>query len=177
VTSRPVAALLLGGFAATVTVAVVTVGPVLGDVHAHRTIGYGQIRYDGAGPERWARRARVARRRVVELRAEVAALHQDLRRERRVVLHDPNVVEAINLACATYPGYCATLWRKARCETGGTFDPHAANSSGASGLFQFMPSTWASTPYGVFSIWSPYANALAAGWMHEHGRGSEWACR
>jgi len=100
-----------------------------------------------------------------------------LKRTRRVLLSKPSVVEAINLACATY-GNCETLWRKANCETGGTFNPLADNpTSDASGLFQFMPSTFASTPYARLSIWSPYANALAAGWMHEHGRGGEWVCR
>jgi hypothetical protein len=176
VTSRPVAVLLLTGFAAAVVVAVVLSSPVFGDSQAHRVTGYGQIRYDGAGPERWADRARAARRRVVELQARIAGLRRDLRRERRVLLHDPNVVEAINLACATY-GWCSTLWRKARCETGGTFDPHVANPSGAAGLFEFMPGTWRSTPYAVFSPYSPYAAALAAGWMHVQGRGSEWSCR
>lgn len=90
---------------------------------------------------------------------------------------DRDVVEAINLACAAY-GDCETLWRRAKCETGGTLNPRSFNrSSGASGLFQFLPSTWATTPYRVFSVWSPYANALAAGWMNTHGRGGEWACR
>jgi hypothetical protein len=92
------------------------------------------------------------------------------------MLQRPSVVEAINLACATY-GWCSTLWRKADCETGGTFSPTAHNPSGASGLFQFLGSTWRSTPYGRFSIWSPYANALAAGWMHANGRSGEWSCR
>jgi SLT domain-containing protein len=87
------------------------------------------------------------------------------------------VVAAINLACATY-GHCAELWRKARCETGGTFDPAARNpTSGAEGLFQFLPSTWQTTPYRMFNVLSPYASALAAGWMHANGRGDEWACR
>jgi hypothetical protein len=96
---------------------------------------------------------------------------------RRTLLTSPHVVEAINLACATY-GYCSTLWRKADCETGGTYSPRSLNSSSsASGLFQFLPSTWRTTPYGRFSVFSPYANALAAGWMHVHGRGSEWECR
>lgn len=88
----------------------------------------------------------------------------------------PQVVEAISLACATY-GHCAELWRKARCETGGTFDPHAFNSgSGAAGLFQFLRSTWDSTPYAGFDRGSPYASAMAAGWMHDRSRGGEWAC-
>ena len=87
-----------------------------------------------------------------------------------------SVVSAINLACATY-GHCAELWRKAKCETGGTFDPHAYNPSGASGLFQFIASTWQTTPYRNFSRTDPYASALAAGWMHSVGRGGEWSCR
>jgi SLT domain-containing protein len=96
---------------------------------------------------------------------------------RHTLLTSPHVVEAINLACATY-GNCSTLWRKADCETGGTYSPRSLNaSSSASGLFQFLPSTWRTTPYGRFSVFSPYANALAAGWMHARGRGGEWECR
>lgn len=100
-----------------------------------------------------------------------------IRRLKRVLATNGSVREAIGLACTAY-GHCADLWRKARCETGGTFSARAYNpGSQASGLFQFLPSTWASTPYGRFSVWSAYANALAAGWMHAHGRGGEWACR
>jgi hypothetical protein len=87
-----------------------------------------------------------------------------------------DVVQAVNLACATY-GHCADLWRKASCETGGTFSPTARNPSGATGLYQFLPSTWQTTPYSRFPMTSPYASALAAGWMHSVGRGGEWACR
>ena len=109
--------------------------------------------------------------------AEAVALRLELRRQRRILLENPDVVEAINLACATY-GSCETLWRRARCETGGTLSPRSLNgSSGAAGLYQFLESTWATTPYARFSVWSPYANALAAGWMEAHGRGGEWACR
>ena len=137
---------------------------------AHRTIGFGQIAFDFAGPERWASRARRARR-------EVRALRLELRATRRELLSRPSVVEAINLAGATY-GDAPSLWRVSRCETGGTFSPSAYNhSSGASGLFQFLPSTWASTPYARFSVKSAYASALAAGWMRSHGRAGEWVCK
>lgn len=140
------------------------------DAGGHRQIGYGQIRYEGHGPEWWANRSRSWHHRA-------RALHRELVTTRRELRHQPSVVEAINLACATY-GWCSTLWRKAGCETGGTFSPRSLNgSSGAAGLFQFLPSTWRSTPYGGFSVWSPYANAMAAGWMHDHGRGGEWACQ
>jgi hypothetical protein len=92
---------------------------------------------------------------------------------RRTLLSRPSVSEAINLASVVY-GYGATLWRKARCES--RLNPWAKNGSEASGLFQFLPSTWATTPFAGFSVWSPYANALAAGWMHARGRGGEWVC-
>jgi hypothetical protein len=173
--SRPAAVLLVGGFALVVTFAVVAYGSPFKS-GGERVVGYGQIKYQGAGPERWAARYRHVRAELVEARGRLGEARRRLSVERRVVLHDPEVVEAINLACATY-GYCSTLWSKARCETGGTFDPRVSNPSGAAGLFEFMPSTWSSTPYGRFSVWSPYASALAAGWMHSVGRGSEWACR
>ena len=54
---------------------------------------------------------------------------------------------------------------------------HVLFTDPSSGLYQFLPSTWASTPYAGFRVDSPYANALAAGWMHAHGRGGEWSCR
>ncbi len=108
--------------------------------------------------------------------------HQRAVRNRRVInqlrqdrLHRPDVTEAINLACAVY-GNCATLWRRARCES--HLYAGAKNESGATGLFQFLPSTFRSTPYRGFSILSPYANALAAGWMMGPAhRDGEWACR
>src|SRR4029077_13665734 len=76
---------------------------------------------------------------------------RQLQAVRHELRHKPTVVEAINLTCAVY-GWCSTLWRKAGCETGGTYSPTARNASGASGLFQFLPSTWRSTPFARFSI-------------------------
>lgn len=67
------------------------------------------------------------------------------------------------------------LLRKAKCESG--LNPHNYNSSGASGLFQFLPSTWQTTPYRNKSIWRTKWNSLAAAWMHSVGRGGEWVCR
>jgi hypothetical protein len=163
--SRPAALVSMLGLLALVIVC----AALASSTPTRRTLGHGQIKFNGAGPERWAQRWRREHLRVLALRAQV-------RRLRRVVLGDEHVVEAINLAAATY-GYGTTLWRKARCETGGTFDPRSRNrGSGAAGLFQFIPSTWSTTPYAVFSPWSPYANALAAGWMHAVGRGGEWEC-
>lgn len=85
------------------------------------------------------------------------------------------MTEAINLAAAVY-GNGSWLWRVARCESG--LNPSAVNSgSGSTGLFQFLRSTWATTPFGSFSIYSANASALAAGWMAQRGRASEWQCK
>jgi hypothetical protein len=109
---------------------------------------------------------------------------------KRTLLHRPSVVEALNLACAVY-GNCATLWRRARCES--HLRALAANpASSARGLLQFLTTgrvrrygdhatvnggTCATTPFWRFDVNSPYANALAAGWMIDNGRGGEWDCR
>jgi hypothetical protein len=116
------------------------------------------------------------RRRFVRMRRYARKAELAHARIRRVLLHDPTVAEALDLACATY-GNCATLKRRARCES--KLDPQATNkSSKAAGLLQFLWSTWSTTPYARFSPYSPYANALAAGWMiGPAGRGGEWDCR
>ena len=168
-----IAKTLLIAFLAVLVCAVASRGGAPGD----RVMGYGQIRFAGAGPEKWAARYRREHRTLVSLRAANGRLKQALRNQRRILLRRPQVVEAINLACATY-GHCSSLWRKAQCETGGSFSAASYNTgSGASGLFQFLPGTWRSTPFARLSVFSPYANALAAGWMHSVGRGGEWTCR
>lgn len=55
--------------------------------------------------------------------------------------------------------------------------PSAYNrSSGASGLLQFLPSTWRSTPQGRagLSIWDASAQRAAGRYMILAGRGREW---
>lgn len=48
-------------------------------------------------------------------------------------------------------------------------------SSGAAGLFQFMPRTWRYTPYRSHSPYHPRWAALAAMWMWKHGYKSHWS--
>jgi soluble lytic murein transglycosylase-like protein len=107
------------------------------------------------------------------LRREVRAA----RRETRAALAgraDP-VREALTLAAVVYGLPRATASAVAWCES--RHRPYARNgSSGASGLFQFLPSTWASTPFAGLSPFSPYANALAAGWLHSRSGWAPWAC-
>lgn len=87
----------------------------------------------------------------------------------------PTVQEAISLASVTFGVPRSTLSRIAFCES--RFSPTAHNPSGASGLFQFMPGTWAGNRYGQFSVWSAYANALGAAYhMSRYGTGA-WVCR
>lgn len=118
--------------------------------------------YQGRDVRWWAQRTNYWKRRSISLK--------------RTLVRTPQVSEAINLACVVY-GNCDTLWRRARCESG--LFPGAVNaSSGASGLLQFLPSTWRTTPFARFSPFSAYANVLAAGWMiGVAGRGNEWSCR
>lgn len=64
----------------------------------------------------------------------------------------------------------------AYCES--RYHPNSVNSSsGASGLFQFLPSTWAFTPYHAQSPFDPVANSLAAAWLYHRDGPSQWVCQ
>lgn len=72
----------------------------------------------------------------------------------------------------------AWAYRVAACESHG--NPGAYNrSSGASGLYQFLPSTWAGTPQGRAgrSVFDGYANAEAAAWLYQRRGGQPWSCK
>jgi uncharacterized protein YraI len=85
------------------------------------------------------------------------------------------IVRIIHEAADRYGQNRADMLRVARCES--NLDPYAVNPSGSYGLFQFIRSTWESTPYGDADIFDPRANANAAGWMWQQGRQSEWVCK
>ena len=62
------------------------------------------------------------------------------------------------------------------CES--RYHPNSVNSdSGASGLFQFLPSTWGGTPYASKSPFDPRANAFAAAWLYSHYGPGRWVCQ
>lgn len=87
-----------------------------------------------------------------------------------------DIVSIIYAAADRYGQSREDMLRVATCES--NLDPSAVNpSSGASGLFQFMPSTWASTPYADDDIFDAWASANAAGWMWSVGRRNEWECQ
>ncbi|MFM9105623.1 MAG: transglycosylase SLT domain-containing protein [Chloroflexota bacterium] len=70
----------------------------------------------------------------------------------------------------------ASMERVARCESG--LNPYAIDPEGLYfGLFQFVPETFAQTPYADYDIFDPWANSMAAGWMWEQGRRNEWVCQ
>lgn len=62
----------------------------------------------------------------------------------------------------------------ARCESG--YNPGAYNPSGASGIFQFLPSTWAETPFASYSPFNAWANVQAAVWLYQHDGPGQWQC-
>jgi soluble lytic murein transglycosylase-like protein len=86
-----------------------------------------------------------------------------------------NIIAIITAAAQRYGQSPTAMIAVARCESG--LNPLAVNrSSGASGLFQFLPSTWRTTPYASSSIFDATANANAAAWMWSVGRRREWVC-
>ena len=85
------------------------------------------------------------------------------------------IVRIIYTAADRYDQSRSDMLRVAECES--NLDPYAVNPSGSYGLFQFIRSTWESTPYGHRDIFDPEANANAAAWMWSEGRKSEWVCQ
>jgi soluble lytic murein transglycosylase-like protein len=72
----------------------------------------------------------------------------------------------------------AQAWalRVAYCES--RYHPNSVNSrSGAAGLFQFMPSTWAASPYASQSPFDPVANTNAALWLYKRSGPGRWSCK
>jgi hypothetical protein len=75
-------------------------------------------------------------------------------------------------------GQAAVQWAMnvAWCES--RYHPNSVNTdSGASGLFQFLPSTWSGTPYANQSPFDPRANSFAAAWLYSHYGPGRWVCQ
>ena len=86
------------------------------------------------------------------------------------------LIQVIYAAADAYGQPREDMLRVAKCES--VLDPYNVNSSsGASGLFQFMPGTWLTTPFADQDIFDPVANANAAAWMWSVGRRNEWVCQ
>jgi hypothetical protein len=86
------------------------------------------------------------------------------------------ILRYIRRAARKYGQSKRAMIRVARCES--NLDPCALNRSGPYyGLYQYLKSTWKSTPYGNRDIYDPKFQALATGWMWKKGRKNEWACK
>jgi hypothetical protein len=89
---------------------------------------------------------------------------------------EEQILGYISKASKKYHQSRNAMERVARCES--NLDPCAINHQGPYYvLYQFLKSTWNTTPYGNKSIFDPEAQALAAGWMWSEGRKNEWTCQ
>ncbi len=133
---------------------------------------YPSATYQGKSVNWWAKRA-------VQARKDANARGRTIRRLKASMAYHTTIQECVKLATIAYPALSEErAWYIIKHESWMTPNPARAKNptSTASGLWQFLTSTFASTPYGKagMSIWSPCASSLAAGWMHEVGRGGEW---
>ncbi len=93
----------------------------------------------------------------------------------------PSDIEAvIRSAAAAWGADPDQLLRVAWCES--RYNPYAVNArSGAAGLFQFMPATWAANSvragYGGASVFDTVANANTAAYMFRNGQAAQWSCK
>ena len=84
------------------------------------------------------------------------------------------MIVIIRAAAARYGANGDQMVRVASCESG--LNPRAYSaSSGASGLFQFMPGTFYA--HGGKNIWDPYDQSNIAAQMFAQGQASAWTCR
>lgn len=101
---------------------------------------------------------------------------QNTSKDCKVKHSEKEVLDFIAKAAKKYGQSNNAMVRVARCES--SLNPCAYNKSGPYyGLFQFLKSTWKTTPYKDKSIYDPEAQALATGWMWKQGRKNEWACQ
>ena len=140
-----------------------------------RERGCGVVRFRGHGAEYWHWQSIKNERKVEALELALKSLNQSSK--------FGTVEYALRLAAAAFPNVpLRELRAVARCESG--FDPNNRNlSSTASGLFQFLDSTWRGT-WGAasfhrlgFSVYDPIASALAAAQVVTRDGGwRQWAC-
>jgi hypothetical protein len=85
------------------------------------------------------------------------------------------ITDCIHGAALTYGADEGWMLAVMYCESTG--NRYAHNASGAESWFQFLPSTWETTPYGGRDITSAKWQSLAAAWMDVVGRSGEWVCQ
>lgn len=126
-------------------------------------------RFKGHGAEYWHWQYRVEKHQHMKVKRHLARVGKGFKRDS---------FYAISLASRVFGVPYWELRAVASCETGGTFDPYARNSSSsASGLFQFLDSTWASQGIPGFSVFDPVANALATARIVARQGWRQWVCK
>ncbi|HEU0115237.1 MAG TPA: transglycosylase SLT domain-containing protein [Thermomicrobiales bacterium] len=132
------------------------------------------LRLRERGDRRWAIRGAVAS--GIALTAAAPEIDPSAAKQRCKHKSKDEVKRIIKKAAKRYNQSSKAMLRVATCES--NLDPCAVNKRGKSyGLFQFIKSTWKSTPYGHKNIFDAKANAMAAGWMWKQGRKNEWVCQ
>lgn len=101
---------------------------------------------------------------------------------RRTLATSPDAEIALQLAGIVYGQDWRHMQRCWLSEGYRTAERHSrrivrtnAKGSGASGPGQFMPGTWAGTPFGRLDIFNVTAQAFATGYMWRAGRRGEWS--
>ena len=139
------------------------------------------VTYQGKTIKWWAARAVANRKKIIEHRKNAELRGATIQRLKKSLASNPTIEECVKLATIAYPSLnesraWAIIHQESRGNPRARNDEAIWNGEHAEGLWQFIPSTFQSTPYGKagMSIWSPCASSMAAGWMHEQGRGHEW---
>jgi soluble lytic murein transglycosylase-like protein len=143
------------------------------------------LKLDGQSSERWtavqaALQAEIDAEKAREAAAAAAAAAAARPSPPRPApAPNPGVAAVQNLIRQAFApmGQTAVDWglRVAACESG--YNPNAYNPDGASGVFQFMPSTFRATPYGNQNIFDATANVDAAAWYYGQHGGGAWSCK
>jgi len=119
--------------------------------------------------------------RALLISLELSAPVAEVRRVGTYVPAPSGDIEGIIRAAAAKWGADETqLLRVSYCES--RYNPNAYNtSSGASGLFQFLATTWAPNSvragYAGASVFDPVANANTAAYMFGIGQARQWQCK
>jgi hypothetical protein len=100
--------------------------------------------------------------------------HSDTCRERvaRKQCSQRRPVKCVLRAAYTHRVSLITLKVIGYCES--RLDPLAHNASGSSGLFQILPSTFATTPYANRWLFSAKWNSLAGAYLLRHQGTTPW---
>jgi soluble lytic murein transglycosylase-like protein len=115
-----------------------------------------------------------------EIAAPVAEVRAIGTRPRQAPVAPAEIASIVRAAADRWGADPDTLLRVAWCES--RYNPSAYNhASGATGLFQFMPATFARNSaragFGDASIWDPVASANTAAYMFAIGQARQWACK